>query len=321
MFLRGHDRIMNNFGAGIWGVPDGGAAPWVDSVDVAIRAKRPGALPVEGQTNVGGVQLPSGMVFTPEVPKYLDEDGNERLGEPLPPIGWYSPTDWGITNDAWWGLAKAFVRTGLWPVVGGGERCGSMGPYDSREAPSRDHGNEAANALQRCWDGMRLVDRETGEPVPERRPLFPGVPAGNPTEGFIEKVPGDRGGRGGHWGAGYAGVELGLLLVPATRPADVPRLLGWSGACNYFIDGHDISAVLGSWEERYGAVLYQLGGSTMTLRVARPPASLAEAKVVMEEHYLLCTDNFYPQDERPPISPDDYAKRLIGAQSWDFWWD
>ncbi|MHA7176288.1 DUF4253 domain-containing protein [Arthrobacter sp. Sr24] len=309
---------MNTFEEDPWNVAPRGARSNMKRTGIGIRAKLPGDLPADGDSCVGGVNVPAGITVTPERRQHVDADGNEKLSELLAPIGWYTPTGRGTTNELWWDLARAFTRTGLWPVVGGGERCGSMGPYTSQEPPSRDHGNEAANALQRCWDGMRFVNRETGEPLPERRPLFPGVPAGAPPEDFIEWLTDER---GEHWGAGYAGVEAGILLVPASQPAQVPRLVGWSGACNYFIDGHDTSAVLGSWEERYGAVLYQLGGTTLTLRVARPPATLAEARIIMEEHYLLCTDNFYPQDFRPPLSPEDYARRLVNAPVWDFWWD
>lgn len=310
---------MDIFGDSIWGAPSWGTPGNAETVDIAIRAKRPGEFPADGETNVGGVELPAGLALRPERYTIWEREGITTLSDELPHIGWYAPTDWGTTPDAWLGLATAFKRTGLWPVVGGpGNRCSDPEREYSVERPSRDHGNEAANVLQGCWDGMRLVNRETGEPVPETRPLFPGVPQGTAPVVFVEKVPLAR---STHWGAGYAGAEAGLLLVPATRPADVPRLVGWSGAGNYDLDGHEISAVLRSWEERFGAVLYQLGGTTITLRVARPPTTLSAAQVIMEEHYLLCQDNFYPQDDRPAVSHEDYAKRLVNAPVWDFWWD
>lgn len=294
-------------------------SPPAKTVELTIRALLPGPLPADGEVFVGGVPVPSGARIRPEQYEIHGPNGSEGLSELLACIGWYTPTDWGGTPDCWGQLANVFTRTGLWPVVGGpGNRCAAPARTQNNRPPSRDHGDEASNVLQCCWDGMALVNRETGEPLPEKRPPFAGVPQGAPPEDFVEKVPFVR---SSHWGAGYGGAEAGLLLVSATRPADVPRLVGWTGPGNYFLGGREISAVLKSWEERFGAVLYQLGGTTMTLRVARPPSTRAAAQVLMEEHYLLCPDNFYPQDQRPPVSRGDYATRLVNAPAWDFWWD
>ncbi len=90
---------------------------------------------------------------------------------------------------------------------------------------------------------------------------------------------------------------------------------------NYFLGGYEVSMVLRSWEQRFGAVLYQLGDTTMELLIGRPPLTEGDARVLTSEHYLFCPDNFYPQDERPPVTEAEYAGRLLGAKCWDFWWD
>ncbi len=316
---QGHDRYMDIFGDSMWGMPSGRTLSTEAPVDIAIRAKKRGAFPADGTSKVGGVAVPPGFALRPERYKIWEGPGKETLSDELPHIGWYTPTDWDRTGALWGDLARAFKRTGLWPVVGGpGNRCGDPEHEFSGQSPSRDHGDEASNVLQGCWDGMRLVNGETGEPVPERRPPFPGIGPGTPPAGNVESVPLAQ---SGGWGSGYGGVEAGILLVPATRPADVPQLVGWTGPCNHDLAGRDISAVLRSWEDRFGAVLYELGRTTMTLRVARPPTTLAGARAVMEEHYLLCFDNFCSQDGNEPLSKDEYAQRLVNAPVWDFWWD
>ncbi len=290
-----------------------------ETVNITVRTKRPGRLPADGQTQVCGVELPAGSSIRPEQYEIFDGHGNSEWSELLPHMGWYCETDWDSTLGSWVCLARVFPQTGLWPVVGGpGNRCAKPRPISRSWPRSRTHQDEAANVLQDCWDGMAVVDRETGEPRPETRLPFPGVPAGKMPKNNVEKVP-----LAGwsNWNPGCASRQGGLLLVPAVRPADVPQTVGWTGPGNYSLGGHEISAVLRSWEERFGAVLYQLGPTTLALRVARPPTTLAEATVLMNEHYLLCVDNFGSQSWEPPLSPEDYAKRLVNAPVWDFWWD
>lgn len=73
--------------------------------------------------------------------------------------------------------------------------------------------------------------------------------------------------------------------MPTYRPrSDGPA---WPTAC----PPHDLSAVLRSWEDRFGARLVGLGHATAFVSVAARPADLDQAHVLALEHYLTCPDN------------------------------
>lgn len=112
-----------------------------------------------------------------------------------------------------------------------------------------------------------------------------------------------------------------LAVVPAARPADIPAVTDWRGACNYGTPGHEISAVLRSWEERFGAVLVELDGMTVHLAVADPPTTHADARRVAAEHFAFCPDQQDPQNGYTWFGLDDYAATIRGARLWRFWWD
>jgi hypothetical protein len=120
----------------------------------------------------------------------------------------------------------------------------------------------------------------------------------------------------GHW-------PSDLLLVPATRPADSVDQLGWDGACNWFLSGADIAAVLRSWEDRFGAYIVSIGCAEFDLVVTRPPVSDEQCLLLADEHYCFCPDNFSPQTLAEPVlySREKYAEMLRGARRWHFWWD
>ena len=112
-----------------------------------------------------------------------------------------------------------------------------------------------------------------------------------------------------------SGLRLGLVL--ANRPADVPAVVGWDGAVNYVGTPAPLSAVLRSWEDRFGARLLCLGFDTIDLLVARPVASKDEAFAVAAEHLGFCADNVY----QGAGTLSRYAACLPGAAIWSFWWD
>jgi hypothetical protein len=108
-----------------------------------------------------------------------------------------------------------------------------------------------------------------------------------------------------------------LALVPAARGADVPAVLGWTGPANRETDTGRISAVLRSWEDRFGARLLALGPDWLELSVAAPPRTREHALTVAAEHFALCPDLV----RQGAGSLRDYAEELPGAGSWHFWWD
>lgn len=72
------------------------------------------------------------------------------------------------------------------------------------------------------------------------------------------------------------------MLVPAARPADVFGTLG-PGAFNSRPGHSELTAILRSWEDRYGALPLRFAMDRIDLAVRRPPRTLAEARAAVIE--------------------------------------
>ena len=109
-----------------------------------------------------------------------------------------------------------------------------------------------------------------------------------------------------------------LLITPTHRPADVPAAVGWLGACNYDFAGHHISAVLRSWEDRFGAILTSLDSQDMTLTI--PPLALTddERTLLTLEHYFFCRSLI---DDATTFGHQSAALATSDAQQWVFHWE
>jgi hypothetical protein len=77
-----------------------------------------------------------------------------------------------------------------------------------------------------------------------------------------------------------------------------------------------LSAMLRSWEDRFGARVVAFEGATLHVSVVRPPVTAADASLVAFEHVLLGDDNHGGQ-----LHFADYAHYLRGTRHWQFWWD
>ncbi|MCX5124761.1 DUF4253 domain-containing protein [Streptomyces sp. NBC_00347] len=73
-----------------------------------------------------------------------------------------------------------------------------------------------------------------------------------------------------------------LGLVAAGSGAEALTVAGWFGPCNYDNDTAKISAVLGDWEDRFGARVVAVGFAALHLSVAAPPVSERDALLVAE---------------------------------------
>ncbi|GAA2763852.1 DUF4253 domain-containing protein [Streptomyces paradoxus] len=113
--------------------------------------------------------------------------------------------------------------------------------------------------------------------------------------------------------------EPRLALVPARRSADIPTAIGWTGPANHEGDIARLSAVLRSWEDRFGIRLVALGFDHLLLSVATPPATPAAAEAVAAEHFAFCPDNIH-QGTDPTLRA--YAEhQVLNQPVWHFWWD
>jgi hypothetical protein len=105
-------------------------------------------------------------------------------------------------------------------------------------------------------------------------------------------------------------------LVPARRPADVLAGMGWQGGVNSGRETADITAVLRSWEDRFGARLLEVGFAAIRLLVSRPPCTLEAALPIAAEHVM-----FSDEAHNGLRSVDEIARAIVGNPFWDFWWD
>lgn len=105
-----------------------------------------------------------------------------------------------------------------------------------------------------------------------------------------------------------SGTNAHVALFPVDRPADVPSWTGWS-SLNWeymqpVVRGNVYaSAMLRSWEDRFGARLLVLGNDTMVLAVERSPATRREALVLVDElDWFAC-------ESQTSLTPREYADK------------
>lgn len=106
------------------------------------------------------------------------------------------------------------------------------------------------------------------------------------------------------------GPHLGL--VAAADGADAISACGWRRSGG---GGERGTAVLRSWQRRFGVRLCSLSIDTLNLSVAWPPRTAEHARRVAMEHHAFCPD--LAQDN----GFDEYAAGLVDATVWSLWWD
>lgn len=108
-----------------------------------------------------------------------------------------------------------------------------------------------------------------------------------------------------------------LALVQVARGADAPAALSWRGMTNH-MTAQELSAVLRSWEHRFGVRVVGFGHGSLYLSVAAQPTDARQARVLAAEHYLACPDVFH---EDPDLDWSTYHEELMQRREWRFWWD
>lgn len=104
-----------------------------------------------------------------------------------------------------------------------------------------------------------------------------------------------------------------VALARVDRSADLPAALGWEADAPAL----ELSALLRTWEDRFGARVIGFEGASVYVSVASPPLTTRHAEHVALEHVLTGATNL--NDEDFPFA--DYAEELRGERLWSFWWD
>ncbi|MFD9793890.1 DUF4253 domain-containing protein [Streptomyces sp. NPDC059070] len=239
------------------------------------------------------------------LPALTADPTGAALGLDLPPGRLFGdgPLLWRAESPAapgdWARLLPARLAAGLQPVLVGGK----YGLDQWELAPEEmtypgDH--DAEDVLAEVWEEFAEEELGAGD--------WPGLAEGP----ALQEDPDVRAGSvaDGSWPK-----DARLALVPARRSADIPAALGWSGALNLEEDTGRLSAVLRSWEDRFGVRVVGLAFDELLVSVAAPPTTLEQARAVAAEHFAFCPDVI--ED-----SLEEYARdELLNSPSWHFWWD
>ena len=241
-----------------------------------------------------------------------------------------SPSLW-LTDDVvpgaptvWRRLVDQYPGTGLWPLLltpldGDGGR-----PWDSGEldpvAVTAVEDVDVAELLVQGWAGSVVpIGGPTVHPSIERAL----TPFGAPFPGLSPALP-PTAGPTVVSAAALAGASARFGLVSCLRPADAVALIGWQGAINR-LQSAEVSAVLRSWEDRFGVVLVGLGFATLTVLVPHPPQDEAHALRVAAEIAAFCPDALWQGSDGAWLGSDDTIaglSRLLRTRSvWRLWFD
>ena len=127
-----------------------------------------------------------------------------------------------------------------------------------------------------------------------------------------------------HCGRPWDNAEFGPQcdLAAVARPADVLALVGYNGTVNRYGTPELLSAVLRSWEDRFGAVLLEVGFNHIRLLARRPPRILRDAQAVAAELWPICNE-FWPIDRYGTAICEiaSIAECILDIPIWSMWWD
>lgn len=281
--------------------------------------------------------LPTGNLSVEFHQLFPNGDGAERsLSVPLPPgrivrgdegdsdvaALWLS--DEPAPDGLWSRLRAEHPRSGLWPLLLrplGADEPGR--PWDDGElwpddmSSPDEHDPEAL--LAQWWQAYTTPDPEQDDLSPAER-LAITAPYGQQWPGLAPSAVRDD----PDVVAQTLAAELPsfratwrLGLVAADRGADALTVAGWMGPANYTNDTAELSAVLRSWEERFGARVVGVGFADLYLSVAAAPRNREEALPIAAEHFAFCPDNIWQGAQ----TLEAYADGLVDANAWVFWWD
>jgi hypothetical protein len=264
--------------------------PYVASLPqrrIPFFSERSGTLPMSGAPVVGGVQLPRGS----RCQRFWSTDAGVADA-------------FGLARR----LASVFSSTGLWPVIWAWPQeepdAYVMGTANLAHADSL----KAARVLRRSWRTIGLA--RTGP--------FPGIAAGADDARLAVQAFGDLVEESVVESAPPGGWIV--MLVPVNRPADVYSVLGPETTMYHSDD--ELTVILRSWEERFGAAVSVLTPSTLDLAVGAPPRNDDDARRLAAEHAA-----FAPPEEWEGL--DAVARQLrstrrvpgvISAHHWAFGW-
>ncbi len=222
----------------------------------------------------------------------------------------YPPPSW-----AWADFALRHKATGLRPVYLRGDDDEPTEPWvEGNLGRFRMHGPEEYDAdavLAELWaentavppgDGPEEIAEMEAETAPFGRSwpgLAPGLALGPADARRADEVAGDLAGRIVNT------TDTRLGLVPVARGADIPAYTGWAGAPDQPHPGA-LSAMLRSWEDRFGVRVIRIGANSLVLSVGAPPGTEAEA---------------LPNVSYGAGALRGYAPELVGVPHWSFWWE
>jgi hypothetical protein len=274
---------------------------------VATDDPGPLVLPPDGALVLDSLDLPAGR-------RIRAATGQAGTGQPEIEALWMTDEQVEDAGSKWWGLRQ---ESGLQPVVLDSltavARVGERRPWDSElviwDAPVR--GRETVEqTLAHFW----TMDAEDEMALDWKLPYsaFPGLAPGQEeplSDIELELVTGSA-------PRGWVG------LTTARRSADIPMTIGWFGCSDAFGGSFSpgvMTAVLRSWDDRFGAVVFRLGWASLQLLVTRPPRTEQEALAVAAEFFGFA-DEFTTADGATR-SVREMAASITGSPWWRFWWD
>ncbi|MGW2562877.1 DUF4253 domain-containing protein [Streptomyces sp. NPDC001514] len=224
------------------------------------------------------------------------------------PSYWYAEGP--AEHDTWARLLPARESAGMHPVLLTDEKA----LFADQTAEPDDHDSE--EVLESLWEYVQAEDgdEDDADTIAPFTTQWPGLaPAGefvNDPDATAARVAAalleaDR----------LPGARAGL--VPVRRGADIPAALGWIGSCNH-TDPGVLSAVLRSWEDRFGIRVVALSFDRLDVSVAAPPRTMTHALAVAAEHHAFCPDNVWQGYETMRAYA---AEAVLGKAHWTFWWD